>query len=79
MIRIVLDPEFASISPPLSPQEQQDLEDSLKRDGCREPLIVLAKCGILLDGFKRFEICARLGIPFAVREIELPRFRGEEL
>lgn len=56
--RIKVDPEFSTLLPPLRPQE-------------REPLVVWAGRGILLDGHQRFEICTRLGIAFRTVEVKL--------
>jgi N6-adenosine-specific RNA methylase IME4 len=65
---ITIDPEFAALIPPLSPEEREQLEKNLLQDGCREPLVVWN--GTLVDGHNRHEICTRNGIPFEVREME---------
>lgn len=57
-----IDQEFKSIIPPLSKSEHFLLEESLKHDGCREPICLWN--GVIVDGHNRYEICARLGIPF---------------
>ena len=33
-----IDPEFKRLSVPLSPEEESRLENSLVREGCREPI-----------------------------------------
>lgn len=50
-----IDPEFRRLSVPLSPEEENRLENSLLREGCREPIVVWHGC--ILDGHKRYEIC----------------------
>lgn len=50
-----IDPEFKRLSVPLSPEEENRLENSLLREGCREPIVVWHGC--ILDGHKRYEIC----------------------
>ena len=70
--RPAIDPEFQPLFPPLRPEEYGQLEESLVREGCRDPLAVWAGHNILLDGHHRYEICTRLGIPFGVLGIELP-------
>ena len=50
-----IDPEFRRLSVPLSPEEENRLENSLLREGCREPIAVWHGC--ILDGHKRYEIC----------------------
>jgi hypothetical protein len=47
------------------------LEENLRKDGCRDPLVVWAGRSILLDGHHRYEICRRRGITFAIRPLEL--------
>lgn len=62
-----IDSELRDLVPPLSNQELAELERSLIRFGCRDPL-VLWKNGDgeprLLDGHHRLKLCRRLGIPF---------------
>ena len=50
-----IDPEFRRLSVPLSPEEENRLENSLLREGCKEPIAVWHGC--ILDGHKRYEIC----------------------
>jgi hypothetical protein len=73
--KIEIDPEFRRLIPPLDPEERAVLEDNLKTDGCRDPLVVwrpvLGKAPVILDGHNRFEICRRLGIRFRTTEIAL--------
>src|SRR5690554_2508729 len=69
-MNIRIDEEFKALIPPLAEQERQQLEDNLKADGCRDPLVVWD--GVLLDGHNRHEICTRLGIEFRVSELDLP-------
>jgi phage N-6-adenine-methyltransferase len=61
---LVVDAELAALVPPLQAEERRLLEESLAREGCRDPLVVWAETGILLDGHNRHAICTRLGIPF---------------
>ena len=46
--------------------ELKALEDSLKKDGCRDDLVVWKQRNMLLDGHRRYEICTRLKIPFKI-------------
>jgi hypothetical protein len=70
--RIVIDPEFAGLIPPLRDEERRDLEAGLLTDGCLSPLLVWRGKNVLLDGHNRHELCRRHGIACEVREIELP-------
>lgn len=62
MKSIIIDPEFRALIPAPTQEELEMLEDNLKQDGCRDPLVLWD--GILIDGHNRFEICTRLGIDF---------------
>lgn len=66
---VVLDAEFAALIPPLRDDEYAILEESLLREGCREPLTTWAETGILVDGHNRHVLCCRHGISYQVRSI----------
>ena len=61
-MKLIIDPEFQSLIPPLADEEYSQLEANLKKDGCRDPLVTWQ--GIIVDGHNRFEICTRHGIGF---------------
>ena len=63
---ITIDLEFQSFIPPLTATERSHLESLLLGEGCREPLVVWAEEGILIDGHNRYEICQAHRIPFQV-------------
>jgi len=48
--------------PPLAPDELQQLEENIKADGCRDPLVVWN--GTIIDGHNRFRICQKNNIGF---------------
>jgi N6-adenosine-specific RNA methylase IME4 len=64
-----IDKEFKSLIPELSDSEKEQLEENIKRDGCREPLTLWND--ILIDGHNRFEICEKHGIKFSTVAKEL--------
>lgn len=66
-----LDPEFQALIAPLSEDERVQLEANISRDGCRDPLVTWAGEGVLLDGYNRFEICTRLGLPYEVEPVTI--------
>ena len=72
--RIAVDKKLGALIPPLSAEERAGLEESLKKEGCRDALVVWRRDGVLvlLDGHNRYEMCTRLGIPFSTLSIELP-------
>ena len=69
-MRLKIDPEISELLFPLTVEEYQELERSLREEGCREALIVWN--GILLDGHNRYEICNEYNIPYEVIEKEFP-------
>lgn len=71
-MELKIDSDFQSHIPVLRKDERHILEESIKTEGCREPLIVWQEEGVLLDGHNRYEICIRLGIEFDVLKISIP-------
>ena len=65
--RLEIDQEFKTLIRPLRKDEYLQLEVNLTIDGCREPIITWNN--IIIDGHNRYEICNRLRIPYAVREM----------
>jgi hypothetical protein len=72
-------PELQALIPPLLPDELQQLENNIRRDGCREALLVWETTQhvlnsdnnntplyILIDGHNRYAICQRNSIDFRV-------------
>jgi len=69
---IRVDPEFAALIPPLSQTELDLLEESLKREGLREDLLVWKEMNILLDGHNRRRLCQKNGIEPRVKYLSFP-------
>jgi len=66
MTEIQIDPEFKDLISPLTTDELSLLEESIKSEGCLDPLSIWN--GILVDGHNRYQICKSNKIPFQVRE-----------
>ena len=64
---LVIDPEFRDLIPPLAAEELQELEGSLIRDGCLDPL--KAWHGTIVDGHNRYAICQKHCINFKVTDM----------
>lgn len=62
----LVDREFRSLISPLSSEERNALEASIKIEGCRDPLVVWSESNVLLDGHNRLEICESKGIPYSI-------------
>lgn len=69
---IIIDEEFRKIIPPLTDEELRLLEESINREGCRDPLVVWKETGILLDGHNRHRICQSIGAEFNTIELSFP-------
>jgi len=68
---LVIDPDFRALIPPLAPEELEQLEANILRDGCRDPLAVWGATGILLDGHNRYDICAKHGLSYQTTPVSL--------
>lgn len=73
--RIGIDDEFKSLIAPPTDHERTQLEENLKREGCRDPLVIWVEANILVDGHTRYEICERTNIAYGIKEIS---FRSRE-
>ena len=68
-VRILrIDPELQALSTPISAEEYRTLEDSIQLNGCLEPLTVWNRT--IVDGYKRYAICVKYSIPFAVERMD---------
>ena len=63
-----IDPEFASIIPPLTPDEFSLLEQSIIDEGCRDAIVVWGN--IIIDGHNRYRICTAHNIPYRTKPID---------
>jgi ParB-like chromosome segregation protein Spo0J len=68
--KLIIDPEFKNLMPPLTKGEYEKLKEGIKTYGCLHPLTIWKDHGILADGHYRYEICMELGIPFKTVECE---------
>lgn len=59
---IHIDLEFKKLIPPLIKEDYDRLEESLRKEGCREALVLWGDT--LVDGHNRYEICTKHNIPF---------------
>ena len=59
---LIIDPEFKAIIPPLTEQEYENLEESLRSEGCRDAIVTWN--GVIVDGHNRYEICRKWSIPY---------------
>ena len=66
LLDIVIDDEFQVLIPQLSVDEFKILEENIRKDGCRDPLVVWN--GILVDGHNRYKICTKHNLEFNVVE-----------
>lgn len=64
---IKIDKEFQSLLRPLTAEEFESLEDSIKEDGCLRPIELWN--GFIADGHNRYTICMKNGITFNQADI----------
>ena len=64
---LLTDRVFLSLSVPLQPEQERELEESLLLDGCREPIITWN--GVIVDGHKRYHFCSAEGIEDSTEEM----------
>ena len=67
---LVADRVFQSLSVPLQPEQEAELEKSLLQEGCMEP--VIAWNGVIIDEYKRYRICTAEGIDYDFQEMQFP-------
>jgi len=65
---ITVDSEFQALIPPLTDNEYQALEESLKAEGCRDALVVWQ--GTVIDGHNRLELCKKHNIEYKTTEVQ---------
>ena len=63
-MKLQIDEEFKSLIPPLSTEEYNQLEENIKLEGCRDPLVVWN--GFIIDGHNGYAICTKNNIEFDV-------------
>lgn len=67
---MIIDKEFENLLPPLSEEDYKGLEESIKADGCRDPLVVWGDT--LVDGHNRYKICTQNGISYQIVKRDFP-------
>ena len=63
---IIIDKEFQDLLPELDTETFGLLEENIIENGCRDALVIWNN--ILVDGYNRFSICKKHGIPFITIE-----------
>ena len=64
-----VDEEFQALIRPLTDDEYQTLEESIRREGCREAIVIWK--GIILDGHNRYKICKQWNLPYKTIELRV--------
>ena len=64
---IKINPEFRDLLPPLREDEYKGLEESILREGCREPILLWDN--VIIDGHNRHEICSKHEVRFNTKRI----------
>ena len=64
LYRLLIDPEFLGLIPPMQRKEYIQLEMNIREDGCRDPIVVWEQT--IVDGHNRYQICHKNKIPFKI-------------
>ena len=72
MTKFDISTELEKFLPETSEDEKKALRESLKLDGCLNPLTVWKEEKILVDGHNRYRLCVDMGIPFTITERSFP-------
>ena len=86
---ITILPELQSLIPPLQNAEYEQLESNIRKDGCREALLIwqttqniidgtanTSPVNVLIDGHNRYSICTKNNIDFKVALREFPTLQA---
>lgn len=75
--KIVIREDFKSLIPPLSPEELEQLETNILKEGVRDPIILWEFEGrfILVDGHNRFSVCQKHNLQFPFKKVS---FKDDE-
>lgn len=70
-MKLAINPRFQALIPPLAPEERAQLEENIKRDGCRDPLVCWRQhdVDVLIDGHNRYEICQSNDLDFRITRL----------
>ncbi|MGF1487650.1 MAG: hypothetical protein ACFBSE_11225, partial [Prochloraceae cyanobacterium] len=63
---IIIDPEFQTFIPKASQISDLELERSVQLEGVEMPLIVWVEENCLIDGYRRWQLILKYGLPFLV-------------
>ncbi|HEV8513237.1 MAG TPA: ParB N-terminal domain-containing protein [Cyclobacteriaceae bacterium] len=70
--RIIIRDEFRELIPQLKPDELEQLEENILKEGVRDPLIIwpVGDEFILIDGHNRFSICQKHKLEFPFKKVD---------
>ncbi|GAB3283258.1 hypothetical protein GCM10027347_59960 [Larkinella harenae] len=87
--KITILPELEALIPPLHPTEFTQLTENIRKDGCREALLVwettelepndAEPAYILIDGHNRYSICQQYGLPFKIHLVSFDSMADVQL
>jgi len=60
--------QFEHLLPKLTKDERSALEESLQKEGCRDPIVTWRNT--IIDGHNRYSICTKYDIPFKVKKMD---------
>jgi N6-adenosine-specific RNA methylase IME4 len=69
---MLIDNEFRAYCPKLREEEYTQLRENLRREGCRDPLVIWQEQDILVDGHNRYDLCQEMGIGYDMVPLSFP-------
>jgi N6-adenosine-specific RNA methylase IME4 len=64
---LIISEEFQQLIPPLSQEEFKQLEENIRQEGCRDPIVVWNDT--ILDGHNRYAICTQRHLRFDIWKV----------
>src|SRR5260221_2764438 len=70
--RIIIRKEFKDLIPQLKPEELEQLEENILKEGVRDPIILwpIEDHFVLIDGHNRFSICQKHKLEFPFKKVD---------
>ena len=68
MKTLKINKEFSELIPHLQPEEYILLEESIQKEGCRDPIFIWNDT--IIDGYNRYQICKKHKIEYKTKEIK---------
>jgi N6-adenosine-specific RNA methylase IME4 len=76
---VTINEELKALIPPLTEEEFKGLEEDIRKDGCRDALVIWKGKDTIVDGHNRHKICSEHNIPYKTIEKEFSSIEDVKL